>query len=203
MHCSDFVLRAPTEDNLRRCMCVCVCACSCLHILTLCHQDPGIHLAASPLQPDSLHFLLCLAELSPSSIKRRMNWRGSHFFCLWQLFCVFLQTVGCLFPQVDPANNHWINLAVPGPTRHISKSDCFPAHKRSLTDAQQHHRHRQGDWWACTGGRKCINVCVTVVHATHGLTDVNLLGQCAEASVGRKKAEQWCSAIKGQSEWAG
>lgn len=70
--------------------CMCMCVCLYLDLLTHCHQPPGIHLAASPLLPASLHFLLCLAELLVSSIILKMNRTGSFFFCLWQLVYVFL-----------------------------------------------------------------------------------------------------------------
>lgn len=174
--------------------CMCMCVCLYLDLLTHCHQPPGIHLAASPLLPASLHFLLCLAELLVSSIILKMNRTGSFFFLsLTARLCL----PACLLLQAGSAHSRWINLALLGATHHILESDCFP---HTLTRWPAHSSITeiggQTDERARGGKGKCTNMCIMLVRTTFGLSDVNLSGRYAEFSVGRKKAEQCCPAVK-------
>lgn len=173
--------------------CMCTCVCLYLDLLTHCHQPPGIHLAASPLLPASLHFLLCLADLLVSSIILKMNRTGSFFFLsLTARLCL----PACLLLQAGSAHSRWINLALLGATHHILESDCFSAYTHWPAHSSITEIGGQTDERARGGKGKCTNMCIMLVRTTLGLSDVNLLGCYAEFSVGRKKAEQCCSAVK-------
>lgn len=115
------------------------------------------------------------------------------FFCLWQLVYVFLHAsfkqalhtvAGLTLHCWGPLITYWSQIAFPNTLTR------WPAHSSIPEIGWQTDERARG------GKGKCTNMCIMLARTTLGLSDVNLLGRYAEFSVGRKKAEQCCSAVK-------
>lgn len=188
-----FVPRAPTEHNLWRRMHVHVCV--------------SLSGPPHPLPSASWHPFSCFTSSTRLFAFSSLScWTFSVFHYTEdeqdRIFFFLSLTArlclpACLLLQAGSAHSRWINLALLGATHHILESDCFP---HTLTRWPAHSSITeiggQTDERARGGKGKCTNMCIMLVRTTFGLSDVNLSGRYAEFSVGRKKAEQCCPAVK-------
>lgn len=145
-----FVPRAPTEHNLWRRMHlhVCVSLSGPPHPLPSAFWHPFSCFTSST----RLFAFSSLSRWTFSVFHYTEDEQDRIFFFL--SLTARLCLPACLLLQAGSAHSRWINLALLGATHHILESDCFPAYTHSLTCAQQHHRNRRANWWACTWGER-------------------------------------------------